>query len=155
MLVAEASEQKFDGQVFWLSALGGPRTAFPPHGSGRKVRGPCRIQRRPRDGFAPSSLFSPFWHSGRGHLSSSRVVSIQAKPVKWVNKHAVRVQDTICSRAHSCERQRTSRARRPLSEPSASAKIVTLRLTPRVPECWIVFQRERRSRCESGAVPQL
>lgn len=34
MLVAEASEQKLDGQVFWLSAHNGPRTAFPPCGSG-------------------------------------------------------------------------------------------------------------------------
>jgi hypothetical protein len=34
MLVAEASDQKLDGQVFWLSAPDGPRTAFPPCGSG-------------------------------------------------------------------------------------------------------------------------
>jgi hypothetical protein len=29
MLVAEASEQQLDGQVFWLTALREPRTAFP------------------------------------------------------------------------------------------------------------------------------
>jgi hypothetical protein len=34
MLVAEASEQKLDGQVFWLTARVSPRTAFPPRGSG-------------------------------------------------------------------------------------------------------------------------
>ena len=39
MLVAEASEQKLDGQVFWLSARGGPRTAFPPRGSGMNCPG--------------------------------------------------------------------------------------------------------------------
>jgi hypothetical protein len=34
MLMAEASEQKLDGQVFWLTARNGSRTAFPPGGSG-------------------------------------------------------------------------------------------------------------------------
>ena len=46
-----------------------PRTAFPPCGSGSIVRGPGRIQRRPRDGFAPSSLFSPGPFPNRRHLS--------------------------------------------------------------------------------------
>ncbi len=39
MLLAEASEQRLDGQVFWLSARNGPRTAFPPFGSGLGLSG--------------------------------------------------------------------------------------------------------------------
>jgi len=35
------------------------QVAFPPRGSGHVHLGPGRIQRRPRAGFAPASLFSP------------------------------------------------------------------------------------------------
>src|SRR5437016_11680544 len=62
MLVAEASELLPGRQVFWLSAASGFRTAFPDrltHGpvARNKVRRPRRSQRRPRNGFAPFSLF--------------------------------------------------------------------------------------------------
>jgi hypothetical protein len=59
MPVAGASQQNLDGQVFWLSASDGSRAAFPPCGSGLIAQEPDRLQRRPRDGFSPSSLFSP------------------------------------------------------------------------------------------------
>jgi hypothetical protein len=40
MLEAGASQRKLDGQVFWLSAPVGPRTAFPPFlGSGLDLSG--------------------------------------------------------------------------------------------------------------------
>ncbi|APW59418.1 hypothetical protein BSF38_00841 [Paludisphaera borealis] len=67
MLEAEASQLRLDGQVFWLTAHSGLRTAFPPCGSGMFVRWPDRLQRRPRAGFPPASLFSPTTeHSGGG-----------------------------------------------------------------------------------------
>ena len=47
---------ELDGQVFWLSARIDAWTAFPPRGSGILRRASRRIQRRPRDGFSPSSL---------------------------------------------------------------------------------------------------
>jgi hypothetical protein len=83
MLVAEASEQKLDGQVFWLTAHDGPRTAFPPRGSGLSVRGPGRLQRRPRDGFSPSSLFSPRLSRAGGTCRGPRLEPFDPVPVKW------------------------------------------------------------------------
>src|SRR5262249_11886760 len=52
-------------QVFWLTALDGPRTTSPRQWQQswlqwyRIVRRPGRSQRRPRSGFAPLSLLSP------------------------------------------------------------------------------------------------
>ncbi|SIO46989.1 hypothetical protein SAMN05444166_5007 [Singulisphaera sp. GP187] len=68
-LMAEASEQKLDGQVFWLTALNGPGQPSRLAAVAIHVRMPDRLQRRPRDGFTPSSLLSPAPHSERRHLS--------------------------------------------------------------------------------------
>jgi hypothetical protein len=59
MPAAGASQQKLDRQVFWLSAHDSSQAAFPLCSSGLNAQEPDRLQRRPRDGFAPSSLFSP------------------------------------------------------------------------------------------------
>jgi hypothetical protein len=59
MPAAGASQQKLDGQVFWLTAHESSQAAFPPCGSGLIAQEHSRLQRRPRDGFTPSSLFSP------------------------------------------------------------------------------------------------
>ena len=58
MLVAGASKQQLGGQVFWLTALNGPGQPSRLAAVASLVQKPGRIQRRPRDGFAPSSLFS-------------------------------------------------------------------------------------------------
>jgi len=60
VLEAEALRTTNDRQVFWLTAGNGLHP--PSHDSAVAVAcwaHPRRIQRRPRDGFAPSSLFSP------------------------------------------------------------------------------------------------
>ena len=70
MPAAGASQQKLDGQVFWLKARDDPGRPSRLVAVARFDRGPGRLQRRARDGFAPSSLFSPCArNSERRHLS--------------------------------------------------------------------------------------
>jgi hypothetical protein len=100
MLVAEASEQRLDGQVFWLTAPDGPRTAFPPRGSGTLHPGTWPITaaapRRIRTVF-PIIPRDP--ESGRGHLSSRDIETEpagqgQEAGIQLVTEEPVRIRES-------------------------------------------------------------
>ncbi len=88
MLVAEASEQHSTGRSSGSRLVTDPGRPSRLAAVALVIRGPGRLQRRPRDGFAPSSLLSPALGVESGAPVEGLIRTVQANNCQWATPNS-------------------------------------------------------------------